>query len=353
MAGEPDPVDEAVTVETVVSDPLLTPTCLALAEAVAVRYRAPIGLTLAAMLPPGLESRLQRRWEVLDGEAVGAPTLTGETLTEGQLRRLGLPMTSRWIEARRRAGAIRAAWRLRPPTSGPRSMIVVRRRAEAGRAVRGSVQRAVLDALTDGEATLPELAERLGRQPGSLLTAAQRLEAAGWVDLERVADRRDPLEHRQPGAAPAEHLVGEQVAALEAIQGAGARGGAAARGRGGVWKDRCHPRRGRGDGGCRTGSDRARPGAGPDPPDRRPPPGNGGRRAVSPPFGPLRRGAPRRMATDPGRVGPGGGRHPLGGVRPGPGPGPDRRSTRHTTRATSPIARRATTRAGSPASAPR
>ena len=85
----------------------------------------------------------------------------------------------------RRAGAIRAAWRLRPPTSGPRSMIVVRRRAEDGRPVRGSVQRALLDALPDGEATLPELAERLGRQPGSLLTAAQGLEAAGWVDLER------------------------------------------------------------------------------------------------------------------------------------------------------------------------
>ncbi len=218
MGGEPDPVPEAVAVETVVSDPLLTPDLLALAEAVAVRYRAPIGLTLAAMLPPGLESRLQRRWEVLDGEAVGAPTLTGETLTEGQLRRLGLPMTVRWIEARRRAGAIRAAWRLRPPTSGPRSMIVVRRRAEDGRPVRGSVQRALLDALPDGEATLPELAERLGRQPGSLLTAAQGLEAAGWVDLERVADRRDPLEHRQPGAAPAEHLVGEQVAALDAIR---------------------------------------------------------------------------------------------------------------------------------------
>ncbi len=38
------------------------------------------------------------------------------------------------------------------------------------------------------------------------------------MDLERVADRRDPLEHRQPGAAPAEHLVGEQIAALEAIR---------------------------------------------------------------------------------------------------------------------------------------
>ena len=218
LEGEPDPVQEAVVVEAVVSGPVLTPDLLALAEAVAVRYRAPIGLTLAAMLPPGLESRLQRRWEVLDGEGLGVPTLAGETVTEGQLRSLGVPVTSRWIEARRRAGAIRAAWRLRPPTSGPRSVWMVRRRALEGRPVRGRVQVALLEALRDGEGTLPELAKRLGRSPGSLLTATRSLEAAGWVDLEPVADRRDPLEHRQPGAARAEHLVGEQMAALDAIR---------------------------------------------------------------------------------------------------------------------------------------
>ncbi len=54
---------EALPVEAVVSSPLLTADLLALAEAIAVRYRAPIGTTLAAMLPPGIESRLERRWE--------------------------------------------------------------------------------------------------------------------------------------------------------------------------------------------------------------------------------------------------------------------------------------------------
>ena len=53
-------------VEAVVSAPMLTPDLLALAEDIATYYRAPIGTTLAAMLPPGLESRLVRRWVVED-----------------------------------------------------------------------------------------------------------------------------------------------------------------------------------------------------------------------------------------------------------------------------------------------
>src|SRR5436190_15384587 len=52
--------------EAAVSEPMLTPDLLALTREVAVYYRAPIGGTLAAMLPPGLESRLRRRWRVLD-----------------------------------------------------------------------------------------------------------------------------------------------------------------------------------------------------------------------------------------------------------------------------------------------
>src|SRR6266513_4638753 len=53
-------------VEAVVSEPMLTADLLALAHDLAVYYRAPIGSTLAAMLPPGLESRLRRRWRVVD-----------------------------------------------------------------------------------------------------------------------------------------------------------------------------------------------------------------------------------------------------------------------------------------------
>ncbi|HEU5059946.1 MAG TPA: hypothetical protein VFU21_25620, partial [Kofleriaceae bacterium] len=57
-------------VEAVVAAPMLTPDLLTLAEEVAVYYRAPVGTTLASMLPPGLESRLSRRWAVHDPKAL-------------------------------------------------------------------------------------------------------------------------------------------------------------------------------------------------------------------------------------------------------------------------------------------
>jgi primosomal protein N' (replication factor Y) len=224
LAGQPDPVDAPLAVESVVSDPLLTPDLLALAEAIAIRYRAPIGTTLAAMLPPGLESRLERRWEVLQPAALGPASAgngelgVGTVLTERQLRRLTDDVSPRWLESRRRAGALRAAWRLRPPTAGPRRARLVRRRATPGTPVSGPLQRALLDAVGPGEArTLPELGTRLGRPPSALLSPVRRLEAAGWVELDWLTTRRDPLSHRSPSLTTATDLAPEQASAIRAI----------------------------------------------------------------------------------------------------------------------------------------
>ena len=139
---------EALPVEAVVSSPLLTADLLALAEDIAVRYRAPIGTTLAAMLPPGIESRLERRWELFEPLADAE---AGAILTESQLRRLEPRATPRWIESRRRAGALRARWRLRPPAVRTRRERTIRRLGEPGSPVRGTLQRAVLDALGPDE----------------------------------------------------------------------------------------------------------------------------------------------------------------------------------------------------------
>ena len=214
LPGDAERISGALAVEAVVSAPLLTPDLLDLAEEIAVRYRAPIGTTLAAMLPPGIESRLERRWELLQPEG-DAPA--GTMLTESELRRTVPHATPRWIESRRRAGAVRAAWRLRPPRAGPRRERVIRRAVTPGRPVRGAVQLAALDALADGEMTLATLAERLGREPGSLLDTARRLEAAGWVDLGWADVRRDPLAHRRPGRSAADEMAPEQAAALRDI----------------------------------------------------------------------------------------------------------------------------------------
>jgi primosomal protein N' (replication factor Y) (superfamily II helicase) len=205
---------EALPLEAVVSSPLLTADLLALAEGIAVRYRAPIGTTLAAMLPPGIESRLERRWEALEPLADAE---AGVILTESQLRRLEPLATPRWIESRRRAGTLRARWRLRPPSVGTRRERTIRRLRESGPPVRGTLQRSVLDALGPGAMTLSDLATDMGRSPGSLLDAARRLEAHGRVELGWADVRRDPLAHRPPGRSTVDELAPEQRAALEAI----------------------------------------------------------------------------------------------------------------------------------------
>ena len=214
LAIDAEPLPDALPIESVVSEPMLTPDLLALAHEVAIRYRAPIGTTLAAMLPPGLESRLQRRWELLEPIADAA---AGSVLSEPELRRLEPQASPRWLESRRRAGAVRAAWRLRPPAVGPRHERTIRRLAGVG-SPRGSVQQAILAALDGETLTFAELGERLGREPTSLLASARSLEAAGRVELGLAPLRRDPLAHRAAGPAGAERPAAEQLAALAAIE---------------------------------------------------------------------------------------------------------------------------------------
>ncbi len=111
LAGEGEPGGADLRpIEAVVSAPMLTPDLLALAEEIAAYFRAPIGTTLAAMLPPGLESRLDRRWEVLrpddlpNGLADAADG--GGTITDAALMR-SAPKGGRaaWLERLRRSGA--------------------------------------------------------------------------------------------------------------------------------------------------------------------------------------------------------------------------------------------------------
>ena len=110
---------------------MLTPDLLGLAEEMAAYYRAPIGTTLAAMLPPGLESRLVRRWRVADAAAL-PPELEGLADVEGLIpdsalvRRAPRARRSAWIERVRRSGAVVAEWSMRPPDISERRVRVVR-----------------------------------------------------------------------------------------------------------------------------------------------------------------------------------------------------------------------------------
>jgi primosomal protein N' (replication factor Y) (superfamily II helicase) len=226
LPGAPEESDgaELRDVEAVVSGPMLTPDLLELAEQIAAYYRAPVGTTLAAMLPPGLESRLQRRWAVSgDGELNAAelgPTDAEGLVGDTALMRLA-PKRGRdqWLERLRRNGTVRARWQLRPPEVDARRVRVLRPLA-GGQLPRrrAPLQHALLDAIADGEHTLPELAATLEVEPASLLAPARRLAALGAAELGWRDVGRDPLAHREQGVPLRHALAEEQVHALEAIE---------------------------------------------------------------------------------------------------------------------------------------
>jgi primosomal protein N' (replication factor Y) len=213
--------------EAVVSEPMLTPDLLALASEIAAYYRAPIGTTLAAMLPPGLESRLQRRWRLLkpdelapEAAATAALDRDGQLDDADLLRFAPVRGGSSWLEGLRRRDVIAAVWRLREPEVHARRVRTIRRRdGQPPPLRRAPVQRAILDALdaTPEVVDLPDLANRLDMEPAGILGPARRLEASGHVELGWRDQLRDPLAHRTPSGALRHELAAEQLAALDAI----------------------------------------------------------------------------------------------------------------------------------------
>jgi len=221
-APDPEPDLDLRDVEAVVSEPMLTPDLLDLAEAMAAYYRSPLGTTVAAMLPPGLESRLRRSWVVLDAaalpEALLATVSEAGEVDEATLRRaLGADGPAA-AERLRRAGAVRVRWSLLPPDLRARRARTIRRLPGEQTAPRGALQRALLAAAGGDARTLAELADGMGAQPGALLAPARRLEALGLVELGWQQVERDPLAHR-PRQAPREHtLAVEQEGALRSLE---------------------------------------------------------------------------------------------------------------------------------------
>jgi primosomal protein N' (replication factor Y) len=215
-------------VEAVVSGPMLTDDLLALAVEIAVYYRAPVGTTLAAMLPPGLESRIERRWTVEPGGELPpeiAASLQAAASADGSvpdtaLLRLGPARgRDRWLEGLRRRGAVRPSWSLRPPEVRAQRVRILRPVGEPHELPRRApLQRALLEAIADGERTLPELAEALGVDAGSLLAPARRLAARGVAELDWRDVTRDPLEHRPVSPSAPHDLAPEQAAALAVIE---------------------------------------------------------------------------------------------------------------------------------------
>ena len=225
----PGPAEEAGAelreIEAVVSGSMLPADLLSLAHEIAVYYRAPLGTTVAAMLPPGLESRLLRRWHVEDAdrlpeELADAADAEG-WIADAQLQRRAPRRTrTAWVEKLRRTGVLRPDWSLRPPEVGEKRVRVLRALpGDAEPPRRAPVQRALIDALDGGERSFAELAEALGTEPSSLLAPARRLAALGRAELGWRVVERDPLAHREDRPDPRHDLAKEQRAALDAIRG--------------------------------------------------------------------------------------------------------------------------------------
>ena len=226
---DPEPGIQLRAVEAVVSGPMLTPDLLTLAEEISIYYRAPLGTTIATMLPPGLESRLARRWTTPDATALPAPLRVAfegaDEISDPALRRALGPRWSASAERLRRSGAVAASWSLRPPELQARRVRVLRRILDARAAPRGApLQRAILEALTDEPMSLIDLAAEIGVEPGALLAASRRLVARRAAELSWRSVERDPLAHRL-AVRPRDHvLADEQQAALDQIDALGAGG---------------------------------------------------------------------------------------------------------------------------------
>ena len=209
---------ELKAVEAVVSEPMLTRDLIALAHEVAAYYRAPIGTTLAAMLPPGLESRLHRRWRVIDAARLPAGVAeTGALDADGRLDDAELmrfaPVRggAAWLDRLRRSGAIAASWELRPPAVHARRVRTIQRLpGDHPIPRRAPLQRSILAALDNGAVDLADLAEAVGVPAGSLLAPARRLAATGHAVLDWRAVTRDPLEHRVSAQGLRDDLSAEQ-----------------------------------------------------------------------------------------------------------------------------------------------
>jgi len=220
---EPEPGIELRSVEAVVSAPMLTPDLLALAEEIAVYYCAPLGGTIGAMLPPGLESRLERRWTTPDASLLPDPLramLSGpDGISDAMLKRSLGPRWSPVADRLRRSGALVARWSLRPPELKARRVRTLRRLPDADAPVRTApLQRAILDALGSEARSLPELAEEIGVEPASAMAAARRLVARGAAAMDWQVVERDPRAHRPTEVARDHLLAAEQQAAIAQLE---------------------------------------------------------------------------------------------------------------------------------------
>jgi len=224
LAGRDDDAPMTLReVEAVLSEPMLTPELLRLAEEIAAYYRAPLGATIASMLPPGLESRLRRVWHVADrgrvpDHLVPAFGASGDA-DDAAVRRAAGPRGSALLDRLRRTGVLDATWSLDAAPLRARRVRTARRLpGDHPPPRRAPLQEGLLAALGSEERSLTEIGAVMGVDPATLSGPARRLAERGVIELGWRAVERDPLAHRPRSEARAHPLADEQRRALAQIE---------------------------------------------------------------------------------------------------------------------------------------
>jgi primosomal protein N' (replication factor Y) len=238
LAGAPEPgLETKPVLERIRADgPLLPVLGMRLAAWISGHYLAPPGLTLRAMLPPGLLERLELVAELRpEAEGDGGPATadpadvallealgTGPRVVRLLVAPEGRPALLRRLRALEAAGRLDLDWTLLSAGAGPRYVRQVRLAppsAAVSKAARlGPRQQAALAELAAAGAhgtPAPDLASRHG---GSTIAALAR---RGLVEIAAREIPRRPLGGRGPGRRgarpPGSTLSSEQAEAIAAI----------------------------------------------------------------------------------------------------------------------------------------
>jgi primosomal protein N' (replication factor Y) len=214
--------DRILPVTAVLDQPLLPPWAPEIAEWMAVEYVAPLSDALRLFAPPGGAPQVVREFAVVEGAAPADGSLRGrvyDAVAAGEAspstlrRRFGAGVDDA-ASALVRSGALRSAWRLAAPAVGAVDDRIAELVDGVELTVRANatLQRSVLDALTDGPVAVPELTAELG----SVSAALKRLVEAGAVRVTSRRRFRTPTGSRHAAPRP-ETLSDGQRSALAAI----------------------------------------------------------------------------------------------------------------------------------------
>ena len=239
--GDCPSVEETREVAGVIDPyPILSPVQIVLARWISERYLSPLFDAVALMLPPGFERRVLTYFHPAAGSIdAEAPALTTEQrevlnlargkgrVEQGEIERaLGRKRARQVIAQLLRRGLISRSQELGKVRVRPRVVTYLSLAVESAEAQREAVilrgrgravkQAALLDLLAGESQPIP--LSRARREAGCSAAMISSLMGKGFISIEEVEVRRDPLSHLSFTPSPFPALTVDQRAAWDTIQ---------------------------------------------------------------------------------------------------------------------------------------